>query len=178
MTSELICMKELKLTQGYIALVDDDDYPVLSLMAWHPLHDRCHGIIYARHTENYKYGGKRKVRTVLLHRFILGLKKGDPREADFINRNTLDCQKANLRFTDDLGQTQNRGKMVRAGKKLTSPYKGVSWNKRLRKFVAVIDANGKRMHLGCFVDELEAARAYDAAARRLHGQFACLNFAE
>jgi hypothetical protein len=58
----------------------------------------------------------------------------------------------------------------------TSKYKGVSWYSRGKKWVAVVQFNKKRHHLGYFTDEIAAAKAYDKKAKVLHGEFACLNF--
>jgi hypothetical protein len=52
----------------------------------------------------------------------------------------------------------------------------VSWNKRRKKWFAYIKKDGKEFNLGGFDDEVEAAKAYDEAAKRLHGEFAQLNF--
>lgn len=57
----------------------------------------------------------------------------------------------------------------------SSAYKGVSWHKPVGKWVAQIQLDGRQHHLGCFDDERDAARAYNEAARRLHGDFARLN---
>jgi len=58
----------------------------------------------------------------------------------------------------------------------TSKYKGVCWDKRNKKWGVTIQANKKKYHLGYFKDEIDAAKAYDKKAKKLHGQFACLNF--
>ena len=58
----------------------------------------------------------------------------------------------------------------------TSKFKGVHWHKGSRKWAAAIRFNNQTTHLGYFTDEAAAARAYDEAARRLHGDFAALNF--
>ena len=63
----------------------------------------------------------------------------------------------------------------RAARTSTSKYKGVSWNRRCRKWVAYIKKDGRQKFLGSFIDEKAAEKAYDAAAKKLHGQFAALN---
>jgi len=59
-----------------------------------------------------------------------------------------------------------------------SKYKGIYWKKNNRKWQALITFEKKRMYLGYFQNEIEAAKAYDRAARKYHGEFACLNFPE
>ena len=58
----------------------------------------------------------------------------------------------------------------------SSKYKGFHWNKRNKKWAAQITCDHKRHHLGYFVDEIDAAKAYDKAARKYHGEFAQPNF--
>lgn len=55
-------------------------------------------------------------------------------------------------------------------------YKGVSWKKDICKWTAKIGVDYKSIYLGCFENEIEAAKAYDEAAMKYHGEFACLNF--
>lgn len=106
--------------------------------------------------------------TVLLHRYIVG----NPfSEIDHHDGNRHNCHESNLRLATSLQNKQNQ-----KPKKGSSQYKGVylhsqnfNWNARIR-------ANGKRLHLGCFSSEIEAAKAYDIAALQFHGEFAYLNF--
>ena len=92
---------------------------------------------------------------------------------DHINRNSLDNRRANLRLATHDENARNR---VKINKKCSSIYKGVCWNKHHKKWQGQIQVQRKSMHLGYFDDELDAARAYDAAAEKYHGEFACLNF--
>jgi hypothetical protein len=57
-----------------------------------------------------------------------------------------------------------------------SRYKGVDWAKDMKRWRARILVNGKRIYLGSFENEIDAAKAYDEAAKRYHGDFAALNF--
>ena len=57
-----------------------------------------------------------------------------------------------------------------------SIYKGVSWRKDRNRWLVRIMFRGKRIYLGCFKDEIEAARIYDQAAKKYFGEFARCNF--
>jgi hypothetical protein len=98
-------------------------------------------------------GGKH----VKLHRELLGLTRGDGVEVDHENRNKLDNRRGNLRRATHAGNMQNH-----PGYGGSSKYRGVTWNKKLNKWVASIRAYGKQTHIGVFVSEDEAG----AAARR------------
>lgn len=101
------------------------------------------------------------------------MKVDDNLYIDHINRNGLDNRKANLRPATAL---QNSWNMKKFRRKCGSRYKGVTWNKRQNKWVAQVQANGKVKFVGYFDDERQAGKAYDAAARKYHGEFAALNF--
>jgi hypothetical protein len=94
-----------------------------------------------------------------MHREILGLKRGDGLEGDHINHDSLDNRRSNLRVVTSVGNSQNTSSQ----KKSTSIYRGVHWAKHANKWVAHIKIDGKTRHLGCFTDELQAARVAKAA---------------
>lgn len=108
-------------------------------------------------------------KTVRLHHFLFGKPvKGE--EYDHINRNPLDNRKCNLRLCSLTQNQYNRG----TRRTNTSGYKGVC-DKNAKRFRARIWHNRKPIHLGYFNTKEEAAEAYNAAALRLQGVFACLN---
>lgn len=104
-----------------------------------------------------------------LHRVILDARVGQI--VDHINGNGLDCRRENLRLTDLTGNARNKRKL----KPGTSRFKGVSFHKKAQKWSAQIKAHGKKYHLGLFLNEEDAAAAYDAAAVRLFSDFAKTN---
>ena len=113
--------------------------------------------------------------TIQLSRFILfGDKhKTDKRLADHKDHNILNNRKYNLRPATYIQNGYNQ--LPRKG---TSQYKGVSWNKNKKKWETQIQANGIKIYLGLFTDEIKAAETYDKEAKKLHKEFAFLNFGE
>lgn len=159
-------MKEIPLTRGLVAQVDDRDYDVLMRLApWHATKDKRKRTFYAVHS--YSDGGENKM--LFMHHVIKGRKYGD-RELDHIDGNGLNNQRSNLRWGT---RTQNRANSAkyRSG---TNRFKGVSLFKQTGKYRARIGEAGR--HLGFFVLEEDAARAYDRAAIEMYGEFARLNF--
>jgi hypothetical protein len=106
---------------------------------------------------------------VFMHREILDTEE----EVDHKNGDGLDNRRANLRPASRSQNAQNQPKQNRA---TSSRFKGVHWNTREEKWVARVGINGKRVYLGSFHSEEDAARAYDAAAQERFGEYAHLNF--
>lgn len=152
-------VKRISLVDGFYALVDADDYEWLNQYNWF----LCGGGYAARNE---------KGKQILMHREIM-----DPPEGmfvDHINLSRMDNRRTNLRICTPNENRRNQCKRARA----SSRFKGISWNKRTRKWCASIHFKGKPIWLGCFNDEIEAARAYDRAAVEYFGEFARLNFPE
>ena len=98
-------------------------------------------------------------------------------EIDHIDRNPLNNKFSNLRLATIAQQNMNQSKFkTKDGVPCSSIYKGVSWNKGKQKWRARIVFDKKEIHLGYFIDEKEAALAYDEAATKFFGEFAVLNF--
>lgn len=150
-------MKEIKLTKGFVAQVDDEDYEYLNQWKWYIYIDRSYRYAIRR---DYK-SGKR----IRMHRIIINAP--DNMLVDHIDHNGLNNQRCNIRLCTN---TQNQWNM----KGRRNGYKGVSVEKYC--FRASIKYKGKTIHLGSFKTEIEAARAYDAKAKELFGDFAYLNF--
>ena len=108
---------------------------------------------------------------VHMHRMIMKPPKG--MVVDHINCDGLDNRRANLRFAT---RQQNKCNTRPISRRCSSKYKGVFWARDRCKWRAVVTSKGKRMNLGAFDNEVEAARVRDAAAKKYHGQFAWLNF--
>lgn len=153
-------MKEIQLTQGKVALVDDSDFDRLNSFKWYAI--KAGRIWYA--TRNIMVGRKRT--TLRMHWYILGGKG-----IDHIDHNGLNNQKSNLRFCTRSENAMN----MRPSTNCTSTFKGVSWHKTNKKWMARIGINGKDIYLGTFTDESEAARIYDRKANELFGKFSFTN---
>jgi len=147
--------------------VDVDDYGWLNKYKWHTtLSTRTY---YAAHGSHQSKSGKQKF--IWMHRKIL--KAPDNFTVDHINHNGLDNRKANLRLATRSQSSCNRRKTATP---TSSRYKGVSWRICDKCWAAEIAINGTCKFLGRFRDEVDAAKAYDAAARKYHCQFAVVNF--
>lgn len=156
-------MKEIPLTKGLVALVDDEDYERAMLYTWYANHGyairatpRVSGIQGFQHMSNYIM---RAPNTVMF---------------DHKDRNPLNNQRFNLR---PCTHAQNMRNAVRPVGR--SGYRGVSYTPQGNKhWCASIKINSLCKRLGCFDDPAMAARVYDAAAVKYHGEFATLNFQE
>jgi len=162
--------RKIHFSDGTFTLVDAEGYPFLSEFIWsRGLHGG--GKTYVYRYETAEHGSKK----LYIHRVILAA--GPNEMVDHINGDTLDNRRANLRITTSQGNAQNRAKVRTYKKKLpTSVYIGVSWVKARGVYRAYIRLNGKQIHLGYFVDPVEAAKAYDRAATE-HYEVCRLNFA-
>jgi hypothetical protein len=152
---------EVSLTQGRIAIIDDEDWDLIKDYKWFAF-KMCN--TYYAVTNYYKEDRSRKL--LLMHRLILDAQPGQ--RIDHKNRNGCDNRKENLRFASVAENAMN--KESHTG---TSIYKGVCWDRG--KWKSSIATGRKSFHLGRFVSEKEAAKAYDKKAIELFGDFAKLN---
>lgn len=162
-------MREILLTQGKVTFVDDTDYEELSKYKWYAWKNQ-QGDFYA--VRNFWQIGKNKGFRIYMHRQILGLGRGDKRQGDHKNHNTLDNRQDNLRVC-----TQRQNQMnQKSHPNSSSKFKGVIWDRFNKKWKAQISINGITRSLGFWCMEEVAALAYDMTAIREHGEFAVLNF--
>jgi hypothetical protein len=158
-------MKEIKLTQGKVALVDDEDYEYLNQFNWYAKKDR-HTYYAARQIKTSV--GKQNM--LFMHRVLLGL-TDIKIEGEHIDHDGLNNQKYNLRKATRSQNNANKS----SSKNSTSKYLGVCWAKSNKKWCAKIRKDKVVTHLGFFINEVDAALAYNNAARKLHGDFANIN---
>lgn len=113
---------------------------------------------------------------VMAHRVIWAMQTNawPEQDVDHINGDRADNRWANLRAASRSDNNKNRKPI--AGK--SSPFLGVSFARASGKWDARIQSGGRQICLGHFASEIDAAKAYDAAARKYHGEFARPNFAE
>lgn len=159
-------MKQIPLTKGKFAIVDDDDYDrLMGIGKW-----RVDAYGYAVKTKRYrKENGKWSNTNIIMHRLIANAKSGQ--FVDHINLNKLDNRKSNLRLCSRTENNRNIG----LPKNNTSGYKGVTFFRLRGKFMAQITVNRKNIYLGYFEDPKDAAKAYNEAALKYYGEFANLN---
>jgi hypothetical protein len=155
--------REILLSNGKSAVVSDEDYDYLSQWKW-CARENSSGALYAARTKTFKdQSGRRKQKTIRMHREILARKLGhdDFEQVDHIDRNSLNNLRDNLRPVTPKQNCENR----RTHKNNTSGARGVCWHKRSQKWLARICHNGKQIHLGCF-DFRDDAEAAAIAARK------------
>ena len=158
-------MRRIELTQGYVALVDNEDYQRVSQFKWYADIKRTRlgtvRTVYASHKTNGVM--------LRMHNLILDMARVDHKDS-----NGLDNRRKNLRKAT---QTQNtRNQRIRIDN--TSGYKGVYWATSKQAWKSHITVGGTEKFLGYFPTAKQAALAYDAKARELFGEFAHTNFKE
>lgn len=153
-------MREIKLTRGHVAIVDDEDFDELSKFKWHAMPSRHY--VYAARSEKVPGG---RVLHHKMHRQLKGFPEG---MVDHANGNTLDNRRSNLRVCE-------RGQNVANQKCKPGRLKGVTaWGAKWRSRIGA--GGAPKSHIGVFESPIAAAIAYDQAARAKYGAFAKLNF--
>lgn len=162
-------MKTIPLTCGKVALVDDEWFDRLNKHNWQAVKmgRKGHTQFWYAVRKAPAYDGKR--RAIFMHREVSGAKRGwvvNHRDFDGLNN-----QNINLDVCTYAENSRYRRRKPRA----SSRFKGVSWNRFHKLWVARIASEETNYYLGSFDDELAAARAYNAKAKELFGDFAYLN---
>lgn len=150
---------------GLVVLIDDADLALVAAYRWYPQMCRNGKARALRHILTPD-----RHATQFIHNLIMGSLWVDHADGDPLNN-----QRSNLRIATPGQNAWNAGKRRDA---LTSAHKGVHWSARSNRWVAQIQVARQKRHLGYFLTEESAARAYDSAARELFGEFARLNFPE
>lgn len=154
-------MKQIPLSNGKYALVDDEDYPALSQYKWYFHHEG-----YA--VRSFRKGTR--IKQISMHRFLTNPPKG--RQVDHINGNRLDNRRTNLRICTSKENGRNRTKRLGS----SSSYKGVYRHRRWDRWDVAVGSGKTRIWLGGFNNEHHAALVYDLWAVDLYGEFAKTNF--
>jgi len=159
--------RRIPLTQGRYAIVDPDDYTALSQYNWRLCKTKGKNTAYAE--RSIRKPNLKRWSRVLMHRQIIPVPH--PLVIDHINGDGLDNRKANLRPATIAQNAWNSRKKTNRSK-----FKGIWFAKDKNMYRAAIWTNGKRHYLGSFKTPTQAAKAYDDAAKKLHGHFARTNF--
>ncbi len=157
---------EIVLNKGFVAFIDSDDLELVSCYNWNVT--KVRNKYYAHTVTEDRW-------ILLMHRFILHPDRGVI--VDHVNGDGLDNRRSNLRLANHSQNAANSSKRHTA--RSTSIYKGVYFEAsgtRRKRWRALISLNGKKIHLGSYSKETEAAVAYDVAAKKYFGEFAKLNF--
>ena len=160
--------RKIDLGESYFTIVEPRDYYLIRHFKW------CvwgtGRKFYAVRVMIIKPG---QTKLMYLHREIMNAPKGTL--VDHRNLDPLDNRRENLRFATHAENMQNKRK---TSSKTSSRFVGVVLNKRNGRWYARIKYKKKQIALGCFGNEIDAAKAYDAAAKKYYGKFARLNFPE
>ncbi len=161
----LLIMKEIQLTQGKVALVDDEDFEYLNQFKWQ-----------AKKTHSNNYYAGRWLRLSKGIRIFITMQNEIIKPCknfivDHVNNIGIDNRKINLRVCNNLENMRNKN----IYKNNSSGFKGVSWDKKRKKYYSYIRHNNLMYNLGHYIDPKDAARAYNEAAIKYHGEFANLN---
>lgn len=154
-------MAYIKLSQGLLALIDDEDEEKVLTKKWCAQYAKSIKGFYA--VRNYKDKNGKQCQ-LKLHRFIMGATKGEV--VDHINHNALDNRKSNLRLCSSSQNQMNKRKAE--GK--SSMYKGVTKHKNGKWQVYIC-----KKYIGTFADETEAALAYNKAATKMFLDYKHIN---
>ena len=161
-------MKYIPLTQNQFAIVDDQDFDLISQYKWYAHKERKNPNKYYPKSTQLNNGVREHL---TIYSLIMNPPKGYI--VDHINGNPLDNRRDNLRICTP---KENNRNMPKSKDPASSIYKGVSLVKNTGRWYASIKCDGKSYNLGCYDTEFEAAQIYDKKATELFGEFAKTNF--
>jgi hypothetical protein len=154
--------REIPLTQGQVALIDDEDFDLVAQYKWYAWWNPHTKSFYATTTIRKPDG---KWTTIYMHRLIMNAPKG--KHVDHIFHLTLDNRKSELRLCTPSQNAHNSVKRTDN----TSGFKGVCFDRRAQKWVAHIQTNGKQKHIGYYATAELANAACMESRPELHGTF-------
>lgn len=157
-------MKEIEI-KNHTVLIDDEDEEFVLSHTWYPMATKDGRAYYHRFRNKEERGNGKK--WIALHRELINAPDG--LEVDHKDRNPLNNQKSNLRLATSSQNSANSKSRCRQ-------YKGVWKGPKSKGWTAYIKMDGKPTCIGTYKTEVEAAYAYDNAARKIYGEFAYLNF--
>jgi hypothetical protein len=160
--------RRISLGGGEYAIVDQEDYYRLCNFKWSAICSKGH-VYAARIIRDTEFG---RVKTMFMHREIMNAPKG--MLVDHRNSVGLDNRRDNMRLAT---HSQNNCNMTKKAN-TTSKYLGVCFVKDRNQWYARLKHHGKGIYIGRYENEIDAAKAYDEAAKKYHGEFARLNFPE
>lgn len=159
----------IRMAQPRYAKVDPADYKRLREYEWFSIKGTRN--FYA--VRRVKGTNGTRFAMTYMHRELIEFPDG--MLIDHVNQNSMDNRRANLRAATRAQNIRNRKKFSNS---TGSKYKGIYWDKNRKRWITRIMLEKKKIHLGYFQNEIDAAKAYDRAARKYHGEFASLNFPE
>lgn len=154
-----------KRAAGRVALIDDEDWPLVEPYPWWVLEFERKGRMAGPYVYTALIGHDGRRPPLYMHKLITGWPM-----TDHIDHDGLNNQRSNLRPA-----TRSQNQHNRRSRTGTSRFKGVYWNSRERRWRAQISVNGAMRYLGSFASEEAAAGAYNSAAIKFFGAYACLN---
>lgn len=168
-------MKTYYMKNGLSFIYDEQDSVLINSHTWSCLKKNKSG--YPEQPATSIKVNDRYIR-VRLTSLLFGIKDG--MFIDHIDKDPLNNCRSNLRWCTISENNRNRRRHKRKSEDYTNNYKGVTFlkSKLDKPWQSRIGINDKRIFLGYFKTEEEAARAYDEAAKKHHGEFASLNFNE
>lgn len=168
---EGISVVALPLSQGKFAIIDAEDAERVAFYKWSAVKNISPSGLVTWYAVRHDHTPNASPKTIYLHRAVMGV-TDRAIEVDHWDHDGLNCRKKNLRAGTSRDNSHNARK---TGKATSSRFRGVTWQDGRWK-AQIQPRPGERMYLGRYRDEEEAARAYDAAASRLWGKYANLNF--